>query len=257
MKAIIFDLDDTLVMEQGTVKEVFLETCKLASEQYNVLPEQLTETIYKSCRNLWFNSPLHPYCKMIGISSWEGLWCQFAGDKETIVKLREWSPTYRFESWNTALLNHDINDRNLAQELADRFMNSRRRFHRLFDETLPVLENLKGKYCLGMLTTGASDLQREKIVGAGVRDYFDSIVVSGDYEIGKPDKRIFEITLSKLGVEPHEAVMVGDSLRSDIQGAISAGIRNVWVNRTGKTNDWPFTPDDEIKSLTELEKLLG
>ena len=84
------------------------------------------------------------------------------------------------------------------------------------------------------------------------------VFTSGEVGVGTPDPAIFEMALDWLGVPASDAVMVGDSAKRDVAGALAAGIRSVWVNRNG--TKWDHTaprPDAEIASLDELEKVLA
>lgn len=96
-------------------------------------------------------------------------------------------------------------------------------------ETIDVLERLKGKYKLAILSNGDSKSQHNKITKVGIEQYFDEVLVSGDIGIHKPDKRIFEYVADKLNVKLEECLMVGDVFSSDILGAINAGITPVWI----------------------------
>jgi putative hydrolase of the HAD superfamily len=256
MKSLIFDLDDTLVQEKATVNAAFLESCRLATSRYGIPVEELHQTIRKTCRSHWQNSPAREYCVRIGISSWEGLWGSFNGNDENLKILREWAPTYRKESWCESLLQHKIDDENLADEMADTFISTRRKYHNVFDDSIAALNTFRSNYKLGLLTNGAPDIQWDKILGAGIEKYFDSIIVSGDIGIGKPDPRIFEAMLSRLESTRNDTVMIGDSLRSDIGGARAAGIKAVWINRYNLLNDGPVVPDMEIKNLSQLRPIL-
>ena len=109
-----------------------------------------------------------------------------------------------------------------------------------------------------MITNGASDIQRAKIEGSGLADYFDTILVSGEEGFGKPKPEIFRLAIDRLDVDEASAVMIGDSLARDVAGAAGVGIKSVWVNRMGVkgTNRFP-TPDAEMRDLTaDLPELL-
>lgn len=255
-KALIFDLDDTLVVEKASAESTFIETCKLAHERYGIPPAELHTTLRQTCRKIWFNSPTHPYCKKVGISSWEGLWGRFEWDNDNLRDLKQWAPTYRHESWHRSLQKHGVDDSDLARELAEAFMINRRKLHIVYDDVRPTIGALKPQYRLGLVTNGASDQQREKIEGAGIQDYFEAIVISGDIDIGKPNIRIFEKVLEKLDVKADKALMIGNSLNSDIRGAQNAGMRTIWLNRYGLQPDNSIIPDREIHSLTELKAIL-
>jgi putative hydrolase of the HAD superfamily len=99
-----------------------------------------------------------------------------------------------------------------------------------FPEMLEVLECLKGKYKLGIITNGYSSVQREKIRKVNITEYFDDIIVSGEQPFAKPDPRIFELACKNLGVKPEEAIFVGDYYPNDIAGALSAKIMPIWIS---------------------------
>ena len=102
-----------------------------------------------------------------------------------------------------------------------------------FTDAAPLLQALQGRYRLAVLTNGAPAHQREKLHGSGLATYFEAVVVSGEVGVGKPDPRIFAAALAALAVAPSATVMVGDSIERDIVGAQAAGLRAVWLNRSG------------------------
>jgi putative hydrolase of the HAD superfamily len=256
MNALIFDLDDTLVVEVASAEAAFLQTCELARRRYGVDPAALHASLRPIARRLWHGSPARAYAVKIGISSWEALWARFDGDHESVRTLRAWAPTYRRDSWLGALREHGVEDVRMALELAETFPVERRKLHVVYDDVRPTLEALRGAYRLGLLTNGACDLQREKIDGAGIGHYFDEIVISGDVGVGKPHRRVFETILSRLQVTPAEAVMIGNSLRTDVAGARDVGITTVWVNRDNSPCD-DEPPDVEISGLDGLRDILA
>ena len=112
--AVLFDLDETLVMEQASNEAAFLATCELARRRYGIDPQALTQSVRQRARELWRASPTIDYCLSIGISSWEGLWARFLGDDPGLRALREWAPAYRLEAWSGALADHRVHDAALA-----------------------------------------------------------------------------------------------------------------------------------------------
>jgi putative hydrolase of the HAD superfamily len=257
IRALIFDLDDTLVIEEASAEAAFIETGELAQAKYDLDPRQLHATVRKTCRELWYAFPAHPYCKKIGISSWEGMWAEFIGPDPALKALHSWAPIYRLESWRAALRIHGIEDPELALELAETFPARRRQKHQVYADTVPVLERLSRGYSLGLMTNGTPDLQMRKLEGAGIAAYFPHVLISGDIGFGKPDRRLFEIQLARMGVQAAMALMVGNSLDTDIQGAQSAGMRAVWVNRSSRPRDGCIIPDWEISSLHGLDPILA
>jgi len=257
LKALIFDLDDTLVVEEASAEAAFLTTCELARTRYSIAPEHLHRSVREVCRQFWYACPVRPYCVEVGISSWEALWARFHGADENLRFLRDWAPTYRRQSWHGALRKLGIDDVDFAAELAETFPRHRRKLHVVYEDTQPVLEHFRGRYRLGLLTNGAPDLQREKIAGAGIGGSFDEIVISGDLGFGKPDPRIYETMLSRLDARPQEAIMIGNSLHTDVQGAQAVGMKAIWVNRAGATRDDTIAPDLEVATLADLKGLLA
>jgi putative hydrolase of the HAD superfamily len=123
----------------------------------------------------------------------------------------------------------------------------------VFPESRAVLEHLRGRVKLGMITNGASDIQRRKIAGSGLAGYFEVILVSGEEGFGKPKPEIFRLAIDRLEVDEASAVMIGDSLARDIAGAASVGIKSVWVNRFARTATEEFpAPEVEMADLAGL-----
>jgi len=257
IRTLIFDLDDTLVVEEASAEAAFIETGELARTRYGIDPCELHRSVRKTCRELWYAFRSHPYCKRVGISSWEGLWAEFSGEDPDLKLLRDWAPQYRAQSWNRALRSHGIEDPELAAELGELFPRLRRQKHVLYPDTIPVLEQVAKRYRTGLLTNGAPDLQRGKIEGAGLSGYFDQVLLSGEIGFGKPDARAFETLLARLGSTAESAVMIGDRLATDVRGAHDAGMLAVWVNRRGELGDGSIIPDWEISSLSGLIPILG
>ena len=114
---------------------------------------------------------------------------------------------------------------------------------------------MKDRYRLALLSNGASDLQREKIVGSGLDSWFPTLVISGDLEVRKPEPAYFRIALDRLGIRADEAVMIGNSLKNDVGGAQSVGIFAVWLDREGG-DPGEVRPDATIRTLAELPALL-
>ncbi len=257
IKAIIFDFDDTLAIERASAEEAMMITCKKVRQKYNVEPQELYENIWEKARNLWHNnSPVRKYCVDVAISSWEGLWGRFEGDDENLKILSSWTPTYRKQAWYNNLLESGVDDINFAEYLSEEFQKQRRKIHKVFNDSEPTLIELKKKYKLALITNGASDLQREKIKGSGLGKYFNEIVIAGDVGIRKPEPDIFNIVLSRIGTKPDKAIMVGNDIESDIEGAQKIGIKSVWLNRNKEENHSNIKPDYETVSLTELQDIL-
>lgn len=255
-KIIFFDLDETLVLERASVEEALIAAVQHAQERYAVDPERLSESVRMHARELWHEMPTYQYCREIGISSWEGLWGNFSGEHEKLRELHRLAAPYRINAWRRALLDCDIDDEKCARELSRRFPRERRKRHILFPEALSVLRELCNDYRLGLITNGAPGIQREKIQGAGIESLFEHIIISGEVDVGKPEREIFTIAIERFRARRKNCTMVGDSINRDVAGAINAGIHSVWINRDGRVDSGDIQSDYTIASLLELPKIL-
>jgi phosphoserine phosphatase len=253
-RALLVDLDDTLVVEEAAAVASFAATARAAAERHPIDAAALAIDARARARELWRAGPTYPFCQRIGISSWEGLWCRYEGDGD---ELRAWAPEFRREAWRRALADHGIEDEALASELGERFGAERRARCETFADAAPALDALRASHAIVLVTNGASCLQREKLAASGLADRLDAVVVSGDVGRGKPDAAIFAHALRAVGSEPGEAVMVGDNLEKDVDGALAAGLRAVWLNRDGKERPAGRPDVREIASLDELAAALA
>ncbi|WP_226007848.1 HAD family hydrolase [Natrinema salinisoli] len=92
-----------------------------------------------------------------------------------------------------------------------------------------MLADLRGEYRVGLLTNGPVRAQRDKLETLGWEDAFDAALVTGELEAGKPDPRAFEAITGELGVDPADAVYVGDEVEADVRGATETGLRAIQV----------------------------
>ncbi|WP_141434256.1 HAD family hydrolase [Bacillus sp. 03113] len=256
IKAIFFDLDDTLLWDQKSVSEAFSATCKMAQEKYGVDPIQLEEAVRNEARELYSSYETYSFTQMIGINPFEGLWGNFLDDEDNFRKMKEIVPGYRKEAWTKGLkaLGHD--DPEYGAFLGEAFPKHRRNLPFVYDETYTVLDQLKGKYQLLLMTNGSPDLQNTKLtITPEIAPYFDQIVISGAFGKGKPDPSIFEYALSLMELNKDEVLMVGDNLMTDILGASRVGIKSVWINRHDKERN-EVIPTYEIKHLGELFSII-
>ena len=104
----------------------------------------------------------------------------------------------------------------------------------LFDDAIPCLDALDAAGIrVGVITNGDAGFQQEKVEAVGLADRLEAVVASGSVGFAKPDPRIFLRACSELGVEPNEALYIGDRLQTDAIGAVSAGLAGVWIDRSG------------------------
>lgn len=146
-----------------------------------------------------------------------------------------------------------IYDDKLAEELNQLYLRHRFEDVVLFDDVLPTLEGLKGRYVLGALSNGNS--YPEKL---GLESYFQFTILAQEVGMEKPDPRIFHLAVGKAGCLPNELLYVGDSQEDDILGAKRAGIRIAWFNRTNAQLQPNIPrPDYEIDRLSMLLGILN
>lgn len=117
---------------------------------------------------------------------------------------------------------------------------------------------LRQKYRLFAATNSTAMVQAGRLARTGLGDYFEKIFVSEEVGVNKPNAEFFRRAFAQIeGFDPAKAIMVGDSLTSDILGGINAGIRTCWVNFAGRQGREDIRPDYEIQSIAQLPELLG
>lgn len=120
-----------------------------------------------------------------------------------------------------------------------------------------ALEALSRKYKLYLASNGTAKVQAGRLKSANISHYFQEIFVSQEIGANKPDLVYFQRCFAKIpGFDPRKAMMVGDSLTSDILGGQQAGMATCWVNPQGKPGRQDIRPDYEIQGLHQLEALL-
>jgi putative hydrolase of the HAD superfamily len=226
-EAVVFDLDDTLIVEADTAHASMRQAAALIDA---VNAEPVADVLFESAREVWRGGPHLELCLELGIASWEGLWSTFEGNHPSLKGLRDWAPEYRQTAWREGLDRLGINDPALALRMASTFAEAQRAGHQLIEGAAAVVSSLEGESRLGLLTNGLSDIQRHKLARSDLTDCFDAIGVSGELDVGKPDIRAFSHVLTELEVSPGEAVMIGDSWERDVRGALRAGMAVIWIS---------------------------
>lgn len=255
VQAILFDLDDTLIVDEAISLSAMDQTAELAAKLHGAEASRFLADAKRLSKFLWRENPCMTYCDETGITAEECLWGNFTGDSPDLIALRGWALDFRRRLFDSVLREQGLQDDDGT--LAKEFAMSRRRLQRLMPDAKETLARLKPAYKIGLLTNGAPDLQREKIAASGLAGFFDAVAVSGEHLIGKPKPGIFHILLRELGVPPEAAIMVGNSLARDIVGARAAGIAStVWLKVPGSEEFADVTPDHTITALHELPALL-
>ena len=117
-----------------------------------------------------------------------------------------------------------------------------------------VLEFLKPDFKLYIITNGFREFQWRKLKNTGIVRFFDELFISEDVGFHKPHLAFFTHVLSKTGAEKETSLIIGDDMKTDIQGAKNAGIDCVLYN---PTNVNELVPDYRIESLLELKKIVN
>ena len=119
-----------------------------------------------------------------------------------------------------------------------------------------AVKRLHENYRLFLVSNGTAAVQHGRLTSAGLYPYFEQVFISQEIGFNKPDKAFFDRCFDRIsGFAPDRALMVGDSLTSDIKGGINAGLTTVWVNPEHKACG-DIHPDYEIERLYQLETLL-
>jgi len=227
LRAVAFDLDNTLCYYALSVEEVFSEALRRAG----IPPETLGDLTGAATR-------------------YAGLWGEVQETLESTAQIR-------LHIIERLLAERRSDDPAVAASLSDAYGAVREETGvRLYDGVRELLDDLKGRYTLGLLTNGPSDMQWEKIRSLGFGDTFDAIVVAGDIGVFKPDRLAFQSLLDRLGVRASESLFVGDTYGMDIIGAHEAGMRTVMIRRDPLPALGDVTPDLEIPDVASLREVL-
>ena len=129
--------------------------------------------------------------------------------------------------------------------------------HYFIDGAERLLSMLFGKYKLYLASNGTESVQTRRIASSGISKYFDEIFISQAVGFDKPAEEYFNACFKRInGFSKNEAIIIGDSISSDILGGINAGIRTCLYNPKGKENKTGIIPDYEVRSLDEIPELL-
>ena len=177
----------------------------------------------------------------------EHLWSLYREGKIDKEKLR----SYRFQ---LCLNDFGITNNQLALDLGDRYVSSAPYKTHLFPFTHEVLQYLKSKYQLHIITNGFEEVQHIKLKQSKLDVYFNNIITSEQIGVKKPDPKIFKYALSSAFANSNESLMIGDDFPVDILGAKNIGMDQVFFNPFNEKTDENSTY--EISCLSQLRRLL-
>ena len=144
----------------------------------------------------------------------------------------------------------------LAEQLSEDFLNMTTARFSLLEGAEELVRYLAAKYPLTVVTNGFVEVQYEKFDKSGLRDCFAHIVLSEEVGCQKPNPRIFEEALRMNDLSAEDVVMIGDSWNSDIQGAINAGIDQIWIRKSKDPLLEGQSATYLVQSLSEVMEIL-
>ncbi len=177
----------------------------------------------------------------------EQLWVLYRADKITKAELNR----TRFLK---PLEHYGIHDMALADHLSEDYVYWSPRIVRLVPGTMELLDYLKPKYHLHLITNGFQEVQHIKLSGSGLEPYFETLTVSEEVGVKKPNPEIFYYALSKANATAEESLMIGDEMAVDIDGARAAGMDTLLFHPTGDRVEGERTY--EVRCLKEIIDLL-
>jgi len=219
-KAILFDLDETLLDRDRAVDHLFFI---ILEKYYKDLSDASKVHMLKVFKNYDKNS--------YGISDKSKVFSSFFHDFPPNIAM---PATDTQEFWNHY-------------------------FPRCFsidEETLTLLQLIKKKVKIGIITNGTVRRQKAKIINTGLDAIFKQIIISEEVDCWKPDSHIFHLALNTLKVEAEETLFVGDDLTKDILGCQNVKMKGIWFNPHKKINDTHIKPFGEIQTLGSLLRYL-
>ena len=151
-------------------------------------------------------------------------------------------------------LNYKVDD-DIINKLAIDYIEHLSDFNNLIPDTFLVLEELKLKYNMHIITNGFKEVQRRKLEKSKLIHYFKTVTISEDVGVKKPDKVIFEHAIFSAKAKIENSIMIGDNYHADILGASALGMRAIYFN-FHKTDEQRRENVIVIENLKEILKIL-
>ena len=164
-------------------------------------------------------------------------------------------PTLMVERFRRVLQPLGIVDAGEILKMNDWFLEKTTLQKRLIPGALDLLNYLKSKYRLFILSNGFREVQYLKLENSGLAPFFEQMILSEDAEVPKPHKGIFDYALRNTNSVREESLMIGDSWDADILGAKNAGMDAIWYNPQSE-REQGFSPLYTVRNLIDIKHLL-
>jgi len=229
VKALLVDLDDTLLDYTGGVEESWLQACAAVAVPSGVELHPLVAAIAEARRWLWSDPSRHRSERL----DMPGAWRKIAA---------------------RALAEIGGPDA-LAEDIAGDYAARRWQRMALFPGVPEILDRLRQRgVSLALVTNGDRTQQRRKVEQYDLARFFDVILIEGEFGVGKPEASVYRHVLDALGATPSQAWMVGDNLEWDVNAPQRLGLRGVWVDAQGQGLPASHAPrpDVIVRAFTEI-----
>ena len=227
IKTILWDLDNTLIdfdiAEKNAIKSLF--------ERYNLglCTDKMLKDYDKINKSYWKKFEKNEIDKKVGL----------------VQRYVDFFKLYNL-------------DTGIASEFNDAYQLALGDTIIYIDDSYNIVKSLKGKVRQYLVSNGTTVAQRNKLKKSKFDELFDNVFLSEEIGFEKPNVEFFNIVFDKIGlVDKLEAIIVGDSISSDIQGGENAGIKTAWYNPKGKGHNERPKVDYDIRDLREVYKILG
>lgn len=177
----------------------------------------------------------------------QACWKLYQNDEISHLELRYNRLKFSFDALNVVISDEDIN------QIANDYIDSLTENNHLFDGAFEILEYLKPKYKLHIITNGFANIQDKKINNALLSGYFSTITNSESAGVKKPNSIIFDYAVNVAQASKENCIMIGDCLDADVNGALNAGMDAIFFNC--KRLEAPENIK-QINNLLELKKYL-
>lgn len=174
------------------------------------------------------------------------------GERQKVVQHSIQHSAWGTDHFPDVFASFGVTDGDAIRNATERYRSDRYRGLELFNDAVPALERVREIGPVGLITNGPTDIQQPKIDLLGIESHFNFVLISESVGIWKPDPEIFWMGLEIAGVDPEDAIYVGDSPTADVPGARAAGMTAVWMNRAGSEWAGETEPDLEVRDLSEL-----